>query len=193
MSIIKLRYGAPVHFAGVKGATLAAICLDPATKRVTQLIVDEGPWRKTVRAIPFSYVLPDAGDEIHFDLLPDALQRFPEYQPGPSHPPRLPFQSHRPTRNDAGTDHGVSPSDLVLQSGIPVEGPRGPVGELNHLRVHPHSGVITHIGVRQGSLFITTRAIPMHLVSALCPDGITIHASREQLRGIPERVAARQP
>ena len=63
-------------------------------------------------------------------------------------------------------------------------------GHITHVVLDPLHQTVTHVVVRQGSLFAEDRVIPVHLFATANPEEVMLHTSLSQLEALP---SLRQP
>jgi len=205
-----LQLGAPVRCAGETVGTLVDVVLDPATRRLTHLVVEtnQGP----VRAVPFELLTPGSVPrEVALSCTPEELHalepirefaylRFDEF-PAP----------------DADTDVGVEDMQVLptydaaefggytgeLDSAVGVTYDRIPSGEAELRRSSAvvssdghevghldgflvHDGDVTHVVLERGHLWGTRAVtIPVEAVETIQTDKVTVRLSKDEIGALP--------
>lgn len=204
MNEFDLNIGAQVFCSDGKCGSLAKVAVDPETRRVTHLIVEEGFLLKRSRVFPFSSVEVATSAEIRLLLRSDDLEQYPVYR---EETVEMPASNQGEAGASAfwreGVPYGVGPTvpvpvvsekirhgvadDLaVVDRSTPVEGLDGGIGKVDRFMVDAPSGEITQVIVQQGLLFTSKRAVPASMVTAIAEDAVFVEAGGEELKDLPE-------
>ena len=197
--------GAAVRCDDGRCGRLARVVIDPATDRVTSLIVEKGFLQKEDRVLPVSVVKAVTDDEILVGFHSSMLSGYTEYkevefrapvegwdngryQPEHTRYAMSPYEgvigsSVAPTRKYR-LHEGV-PFDLkVVGHGTKVYDAGGSFGEVDHVLVDCDGQHISHMVVRHG-LFAEYVIVPVAMILSVDDESLTLGASREELRSLP--------
>lgn len=204
MNEFDLNISAQVLCSDGKCGSLAKVAVDPETRQVTYLIVEEGFLLKRSRVFPFSSVDMATSDNIGLLLQSDDLENYPVYREETVEmPARNQGEAAGSTFWREGVPYGVGPAmpiptvtetiryglpddAEVVDRSTPVEGLDGAIGKLDHFIVDAASGEIRKIVVQKGLFFSTKRVIPASMASMISEDGIFVEATPEELEGLRE-------
>ncbi|HXF63218.1 MAG TPA: BON domain-containing protein [Caldilineaceae bacterium] len=210
MAEFQFTIGADVYARDGRCGVMRKVVIDPATRRVTDLVVEKGFLQKEDRVLPVSIVERVTTEEIHLSIRSEELENYPLYReeefigpaPGwqgdwqyqqeeilhwltyyglPDYPePIIPMIRQRVPR-------GI-PSELeVIGRDTPVRNMDGMVGKVDHLLVNQQSWEITHLVVRKGMLPYRL-VIPISWIKHIDEHGVFIQGNKEQLREAPRHI-----
>lgn len=196
MNEFDFNMGAHVHCQDGQCGKLAKVVLNPDTWQVTDLIVEEGFLLKRARVFPISVVTTTTAEDIYLSISSGDLGNFPEfreveyevlasdnktlfqdpYAAGSLDTAKVPMVREK-------IRQGITSDDLlVVQQGTPVFNAAGKVGKLDHVITNEESGQITHLVVRQGTLFSEQLVIPVFMVEHVGEKGILIAPTDNELK-----------
>lgn len=213
---LDIKIGSTVQCRDGRAGRVIKLVVDPASKRVTHIVVERGVLLHHDVVVPIERVERVEGDVVVLDVNADELNALPEYKEIDYAVP------------DAGwaEQHGYPPTDTLVgplvaapdggrlepawsafmvvghtHTGIPdTETPIGrgtrvsyrhgsedePLGRLDHVLVDPRSGRVRALVVRKGLVLSKDVIVPVEWVKAVGEDEIVLAADREQLEKLPE-------
>ena len=198
--------GAAVMCTDGRCGRLVRVVLDPATERVTALVVARGGLQKESRVLPITEVqgtkdgivrLPISSDEFgRFRIYKEVEFRVPSvgwnngrYGPDDVRYWMSPYggiggQSVVPSRKHR-LHEGVPFDSRVVGNGTKVRDAEGNAGEVDHVLVDCEDGDITHIVVRHGFISGYT-IVPVSMIAGVDERGVVLNVQRTELRGLPK-------
>lgn len=205
MAEMDLHIGADVYFRDGRGGKLIKVVVDPASKRVTHLIVEKGFLQKEDRVLPVTLVERATPEAIYLSIESKELAHYPKYremefvQPAPDWEynryrqgevvhwatyyglvtvePIVPYVRYK-------VHEGVPATQEVIGRGTPVRTLDGVVGKIDHVLVNRETGEITHLVLRRG-VFPQRLVIPISLVTEVDDEGVFLDITNEELKELP--------
>ena len=192
--------GANVSCVDGQCGNLAKIVIDPKTLKVSGLIVEEGLLLKSARVFPVEMVDYADEEEIHLLLTDDDLKSFPTYEETSFERPQegwsgytyyepgdILFPTYGAVHNigvatvNEKIHQGVATGLEVVEKGTDIKNAEGTIGKLDNLATDMVSGEITHLIVRQGTIFSEQFKIPISWVKEVSNQGIIVASSNDEL------------
>lgn len=201
--MMDIPIGAEVRCVDGPGGRSTCVILNPATRRVTHLVVKEKWFPHVERLVPVELVTESAPDQIHLRCTTRELTELDSFvetefiqSEDPFHvydmeeyrlwPYVLPEDEVVPIEFER-----VPPGELAIHRGAHVRARDGHVGRVDEFLVNVSDGHITHLVLREGHLWGQKDVtIPVSEIERIEED--TVHlkldrASVEALPGIPVR------
>jgi sporulation protein YlmC with PRC-barrel domain len=189
--------GAEVSCTDGACGRLSRVVVDPVTRVVTHLIVEQRRGHASARLVPLDLV-DSAADEIRlnrtsaeFGRLDSAEEtRFiadcmdvPNYRP--TDVVFWPHYSYRGARGHLVTSDTIPVGEVEVQRGEHVHATDGHVGQVEGLVIDPDSHRVTHVLLQEGHLWGRKEvAIPISTVTRVA-DRIEVSLSKQQVHDLP--------
>ncbi|HSM55449.1 MAG TPA: BON domain-containing protein [Candidatus Sulfomarinibacteraceae bacterium] len=207
MNEFDLQLGATVYGGEEKCGRLIKAVVDPAMKKLTHIVVEDGFLRKEAHVIPASNIVRSQPDRLDLAVGRSEIEGFHKYrqvnveQSAPSAGGGVPMPGGSfgtPPVTTPGTSvretvhEGVSPRLVVLDRNTPVNSVDGTVGSLQHLLVDRDTGAITRLVARRGTLRQSLPIIGAGLVEDISDERVFVNALKDDLELMPEYQAERR-
>lgn len=192
-----LNFGTPVRCFDEQCGKLAKAAFDQQTWHLSDLVVEEGLLLKRARVFPFSTVENGTDDEIVLAVYENELREYPEYRE--TIVETMPKGGVPEPAIVTGSPHGIATSspvvpmvqDLVIEGvadhldlidkETPVEAADEIVGKVRGLAVAPENGLITHILVHRGTIFVDEFWLSTSLVDRISTKGVFLNMTKDEL------------
>lgn len=185
--------GATVHCRDGACGKLQKLAVDPASRRISHLIVEEGFLLKRARAFPFALVESTSADAIYLDCHTADLNHIPEYQEKQIDLPAG-AQEVEPAVQDLSmaTVPSLREAPRVVYEGIPdasevlsrhtqIYTSDGAFGRLDTVVAHADNGEITYLLVNRGTLLPESFEIPISVTNSLSSDEIYLAITTDEV------------
>jgi sporulation protein YlmC with PRC-barrel domain len=186
---------------GLSGRVVQVI-VNPATRKVTHLAVEESKVPHIERLVPVGYIVNTSGDLVNLDCTRQELSRmkplieaefvwaeFPEFDESCPYM-LLPYVI--PVRI-AANHKSLPPGDLCICRGARVQASDGRVGWVDEFAVVPTNGEITHLLLREGHLWGRKEvAIPVSAIERIEEKAVYLNLNRRAVEALPA-VQVRRP
>lgn len=206
--------GTVVYCTNGAAGKLLKVVIDPHTKRVTDLVIEQGLLLKKDCVVPVELVEDVKDDRITLSINSFEMAYLPEYRqaaftnsdPDISgqldyHPDQTTQWALRygetlaglkPVHSDTQerVHKDIAPDRPIIGRGTRVCNDDETIGTINHLLVDDESGEITHLIVRRGLLPFRA-VIPMSMVKEVRDGTVYVSATRQQLYSL-EKFIPRQ-
>ena len=193
---------------GVYGRS-AFVLIDPVVDQVTHLVVKEDLSPKTEYIVPVDFVTETIADTIRLrcskaelekmdpfiktkfieEKMPEMFSRYGYGGYGMGSLFYMPYAAPNITAYETEEIQQIPPGELTVHRGTHVEATDGYVGKVDEFVVHPETGHITHLVMREGHLWGKKDVIiPL---SALKPMGETyedtvfLNLDKQQIASLP--------
>ena len=197
---LDLTLGTQIACTDQSSGKLVEIVVDPATKQVTDLVVQKGLLPKQAWVAPLAAVERVTSHAIHLHLHSDELNTYPEYHttdlsepaaggaqtPGASHSPALGQSAESPAPMvRKGLREGLVTGRTVISAKTAVRTQQGDVGTLDHVIIDAESGHIAQLVIRKG-FFPKNFMIPHEVIAQISADAILLTLSSEEIAVLPQ-------
>ena len=195
---MEIPLNTPVACSDGEGGKSVYVIVDPASEKVTHVVVQESGLGGELRLVPLDVVLESGPDRILIRLTREELHRSqPFYQksflPGtgsfmaypqegyltwPAVAPVVPVPLETP-QNPPGT--------IEFNRGSRIQASDGEIGKLDEVLIDPVSQKITHLILREGNFWNKKEVvIPVAEVARIADDAITLKLSKDQIEHLPD-------
>lgn len=192
-----LNFGTTVHCIDDQCGSLIKAAFDAENWHVSDLIVEEGFLLKRAKAFPFTAVEFATHKDITLSIHPDDLKNYPEYRETVIE--TVPENQVVEPAIVQGSPYGLATTspvlpmvrDLVIEGvadhldlldkDTPVEAVDTTVGKVRGLAVAPENGLITHILVHRGTIFVEEFWLSTTLVERITTQGVFINLKKAEL------------
>ncbi len=196
--------GAAVMCTDGRCGKLVRVVLDPATERVTSLVVARGGLQKESRVLPITEVQGTKDGIVQLPISSREFGRFRIYKEVEFRVPSVGWNNGRYGPDDVrywmSPYEGIGGQSLVpsrkhlLHEGVPfdsrvvgngtkVRDAEGNAGEVDHVLVDCEGGYITHIVIRHGLINDYT-IVPVSMIASVDDQGVVLNVRRAELRAL---------
>lgn len=194
-----LIFGTPVHCFDDQCGKLAKAAFNPENWRVSNIVVEEGRLLKRTRVFPFSTIEMGTKEKVSIAVYEDELSEYPEYRetvietmpPGGVPEPAI----------IQGSPYGIATSSPVvpmikeliiegvadhlelMDKDTPIEAADETVGKVRGLVVAPANGLITHLLVHRGTIFVEEFWLSTSKVDRMSTKGVFLAMTKNELDG----------
>jgi sporulation protein YlmC with PRC-barrel domain len=166
------------------------VVLNPATRRVTHLVVREQHFPHAEHLVPVDWVVETT--PAHIRLRCTAMELV-EAEPfiemeyiTVEMPPYAAGESLSPYRTVPLEHEQIPPGELALEPGARVQATDGRVGRVDELLVEPTSGRITHLVLREGHLWGQKDVtIPVAQIDRIEEDMVYLKLDKHAVAALP--------
>jgi hypothetical protein len=175
--------------------------MDPATRKVTHLIVHKGVLFGRNVVVPLAHVTRVGEGELWVDLTNDELQRFPDYEETQFTDPVeswdyplafpmggiiWPLQPGWGGANPfvlagAQVKENIPEEDVAIESGTSVECTDGHCGRIDRVLVDDDTKQMTGFVIRRGFLFTRDVTAPMSWIDHVDKDAVHLKLTKRQV------------
>ncbi len=198
--------GAAVICTDRRCGRLIRVVMDPATERVTALIVERGGLQKASWVLPVANVQATSEGTVQIGISSDEFGRFRSYKEIEFRVPSVGWNNGRYGPDDVrywmSPYEGIGGQSVVpsrkhrLHEGVPfdfqvigngtkVRDVEGNAGEVDHVLVDCEGGYITHIVIRHGLINGYT-IVPVSMIAGVDDQGVVLNVQRAELRALPK-------
>ena len=196
---LDLTLGTQIACTDQSSGKLVEIVVDPATKQVTDLVVQKGLLTKQAWVVPLAAVERVTGHAIQLNFHSDELNTYPEYHaadvsepaaggpqtPGAALSPALGVTAEPPAPMvRKRLREGLVTGRTVLSAQTAVRTQQGDEGSLEHVLIDAESGQIAQLVIRKG-FFPKSFMIPHEVIAQISADAILLTLRSEELAALP--------
>lgn len=172
------------------------IILNPATEKVTHLVIEEKWFPHIERLLPLDYVIESTPHLIRLRCTQQELMQMesfietefipsviPEYvgQPFLMWPYAMPESMVVPVEHEQ-----IPPGELAVHRGAHVKATDGTVGRVDEFLVNPTNGHITHLVLREGHLWGQKDVtIPVSQIQRIEEDAVYLKLDKRHVEALP--------
>lgn len=203
MQKLNLMFGATVFTLDKHCGQLLKVAVDPATQKVSDLILEDGWLFKRFPVVPITDVTDTFANNVHLKVNNEQVKTYREYREatierGAPEWPSAKAVGEVDYMVMPATDvpnlalarekvrFGVPDEFVILDSDTRVNGLEEHLGSLSHVIVHAEDHLISDLVITRGSLFAKYYIIPIGLVDWLTESEIHTAVTKEELDRLPE-------
>ncbi|MFZ0544186.1 MAG: BON domain-containing protein [Candidatus Promineifilaceae bacterium] len=197
-----LNFGTAVHCYDEQCGKLAKAAINSKNWQVSDLVIEEGLLLKRSRVFPLSVVEWATEDEISISVDENNLSKYPEYQETVIE--KIPQGASAEPAIVQGSPYGLATSSPVvptvkelvikgvddnldlIDTTTPVKTLEETVGTVYGLVVTPENGLITHILVHKGTIFVDAFLLSTAVVNRITTAGVFVNMTRDELDDLIE-------
>jgi sporulation protein YlmC with PRC-barrel domain len=187
-----------VHCSDGRHGRSTHVILNPATEKITHLVVRERRPSRVARLVPVSWIANSTPDVILLNQPKEAFDQLepfsqtdfiykdvPHYATDPKVTFMWPYVV--PARRMVEATHRrVAPGELVVRRGAKVRATDGRVGKVDEFIVDASDGTITHLVLRERYLLSQREvAVPLSHISLIEEGVIHLGLSKKEVEALP--------
>ena len=197
-----LNFGLTVHCYDKPCGKLAKAAFNSKNWHVTDLVVEEGLLLKRSRVFPLSVIEWATDEEVSIAVHEEELNKYPEYretvvetvpQGAAAEPAMIQGSPYglatsapvTPTVKELVIE-GVDDNLDLLEKDTPVKAVDTTVGKVHGLVVAPENGLITHILVHRGTIFVDEFLLSTSMVERMSTKGVFVNMTKDELEELIE-------
>lgn len=197
-----LNFGLTVHCQEKQCGKLAKAAFNSQNWQVTDLVVEEGLLLKRARVFPLSVVEWATDEEINISVHEENLSNYPEYretvvetvpQGALAEPVLVQGSPYGLATSAPATPtvrelviEGVDDNLDLLDKDTPVKTVDTTIGKVHGLVVVPENGLITHVLVHRGTIFVEEFLLSTSMVERMSTKGVFINMTKDELDDLIE-------
>jgi uncharacterized protein YrrD len=198
MNNFVLHIGVPVRCYDEQCGNLARIAFRSENCQVTDLVLEEGMLLKHSRVLPFSTIQRATFDELEIAVNGEELEKYPEFretvvdivpegaQAGPAlvqgSPYGLATSSPAVPTVRQKIIEGVDDNLDLLDKITPIKSGETTIGKVRGLVVDSASGMITHVLVHKGTIFVDEFWLPITKISRISSKGVFASVTDDEIK-----------
>ncbi len=180
------------------------VLVDPITRKVTHLVVQEISLQHPEYMVPVEYVTAGSSDAILLRCTRDELRHMDAfvqthylYEPMPDYDSAY-TEGYSVVVPEVMTQVPVEEEmiplgELAVRHGMRVKAVDGAVGQVDELLMNPGTSKVTHLVMREGHLWgARDVAIPVSAVEYADDDTVTLRLSKQEIAALPA-ISIRRP
>jgi len=183
--------------AGTCGESVCVV-LNPATDRVTDLVVELTKPSGCEVMVPLDHVIEVTEDSIRLDLPCDEIRKLPEFRRTDFYEVELPAEFVGgpfvmwpyvvPERHEMPMETEMVPAnELAIHRGAEVIASDGPVGRIDEFMIDLKSERVTHLVMREGHLWGQRDVvIPVSAIKRMDDDEVELKLSKAEIEALPQ-------
>ena len=180
---------------------LIGLVIEPESRQVTNLIIDQGFLVSQAHVLPFSLVHGALEDKVYLSIDCSEFEQYPKYRVTEHEKPvtgleqssgevATPYGLYGTSAPTVPTvkekiREGIPFGQLVIERDMPVSTGEGKVGKVIRVMVEPESQEITHLVVQRGLIFHEQLVLPISMIESIHENGILVNGTDEALQQVP--------
>ncbi|MFQ5407672.1 MAG: PRC-barrel domain-containing protein [Anaerolineales bacterium] len=202
---MEIPLGVDVHCSDGRCGRSTHIIINPATEKVTHIVVKTRDTPIAERLVPVDWIAATASEVIvlhrsrsEFNTLDlfraqdFVLTDVPHFATDPKLTLLWPFVVPAKRIVDQ-TIKRIPPGELSVRRGAAVHATDGRVGTVDEFVVGPRSGNITHLRLREGNIFGRRDVcVPVSNIERIEADGVHLKLDRESVQNLPSLTLKRR-
>lgn len=201
MIYFDFNLGAHLQCKDEECGKLAGLVVEPETRQVTNLIVDQGFLVHQAHVLPITVVQSAREDKVYLSISSYEFDQYPRYRVTEYEKPVTGLE--QPTGEVAtsyglyGTSaptvptvkekirEGIQYNQRVIEREMPVSNIDGKIGKVVRVVVDREGQEITYLVVQRGLIFHEQFVIPRSMVESIHEGGILVTGTNEALQDLP--------
>jgi sporulation protein YlmC with PRC-barrel domain len=180
------------------GGRSTNVVLNPVTRRVTHIVVQQAPFPHLERLVPVEMVTETSPEQIHLTCSQLELHRLEPFIETEFLPGEFPYGAYEldeyrlwpyvlPDDELMPVEHErVPPGELAVRRGSHVRATDGDVGRVDEFLVDRETEHITHLVLREGHLWGKKDVlIPVSGIGQIDEDRVNLTLSKEEIANLP--------
>ena len=190
---MKIPVKAMVQCTDGPGGEATHVVVNPASRRVTRLVVKETKAPHVERLVPFKFVEDGNADEIRLRCSQQELSRMQSFVRTRLVEIAWSYDGKMPTETKKVKHLNIPDGELAVDTHTPVRVTDGKAGRIGELTVDPASGSITHLQLRKGRVWAPKEVtIPVSEVDRVGDRGVYLRMNRAGIESLPAIAARRR-
>jgi uncharacterized protein YrrD len=198
MRYFDFNLGAHLQCKDEAGGKLIGLVIEPESRRVTSLIVDQGFLVTQAHVLPFALVQRALEDKVYLSINRSEFDQYPKYRVTEYEKPvtgleqshgevATPYGLYAPTVPTVKEKirEGIPSGQIVIEREMPVKSIEGKLGKVIRVMVDPEPQEITHLVVQRGLIFHEQLVLPSSMVESVHESGILLTGTDEALQQLP--------
>lgn len=195
-----LNFGTTAHCIEEGCGDLAKVAINPENWQVSDLVVEAGMLLKRSRVFPIKTLSRATNEEISLGVHEEELKNFPEYREtvieraaeGETAEPLIIQGSPYGLATSSPTMpmirevlvEGVAEHLVVVDKNTPLQANDGQAGTIRGLSIVPENGLVTHLLIHQGTLFVKEFWLSASLIDRISDKGAFVNMNKEELENL---------
>lgn len=190
---MKIPVKAMVQCTDGPGGEATHVVVNPASKRVTRLVVKETKAPHVERLVPFKFLEDVNEDEIRLRCSRQEMSKMKPFERTEVVETSWSYDGRTPTGTKKVKHLNIPEGELALDTHTPVRVTDGKAGHIGELMVDPASGSITHLQLRKRHVWAPKEVtIPVSEVDRVGDRGVYLRMNRAGIESLPATAARRR-
>jgi uncharacterized protein YrrD len=193
--------GAHLQCKDEAGGKLIGLVIEPESRQVTSLIVDQGFLVTQAHVLPFALVQRALEDKVYLSINRSEFDQYPKYRVTEHERPvtgleqssgevATPYGLYGTSAPTVPTvkekiREGIPYGQIVIEREMPMKTIEGKIGKVVRVMVDRERQEITHLVVQRGLIFHEQLVLPSSMVESIHEDGILLTGTDEALQQLP--------